>query len=43
MFYFIGDECDNDDDNDKIADNKDNCPLVYNRDQIDTDGKLQLD
>ena len=38
-FRFTGDACESDDDNDKIADEKDNCPLVYNRDQIDTDGK----
>lgn len=35
----LGDACDYDDDNDKIFDEKDNCPLVYNRDQQDTDGK----
>jgi len=34
-----GDVCDYDDDNDKVLDEKDNCPLVYNRDQVDTDGK----
>ena len=34
-----GDACDYDDDNDKVFDDKDNCPVVYNRDQQDTDGK----
>lgn len=36
---FAGDVCDYDDDNDKVLDEKDNCPLIYNRDQQDTDGK----
>jgi len=39
FFSFSGDVCDYDDDNDKVLDEKDNCPLVYNRDQQDTDGK----
>ena len=38
-FSLSGDACDYDDDNDKVFDEKDNCPLVYNRDQQDTDGK----
>lgn len=40
MFSVSGDACDSDDDNDKIVDENDNCPLVYNRDQLDSDGKF---
>ncbi|XP_061651323.1 thrombospondin-1-like [Phyllopteryx taeniolatus] len=32
-----GDECDNDDDNDGIPDDRDNCPRVYNPSQYDAD------
>jgi hypothetical protein len=34
----LGDACDEDDDNDTIADADDNCPLIVNLDQADTDG-----
>lgn len=34
-----GDACDHDDDNDGIPDDKDNCRLVANPDQADSDGK----
>lgn len=33
----IGDNHDTDDDNDTIPDSNDNCPLIANKDQIDTD------
>ena len=33
-----GDACDDDDDNDTVADSDDNCPLVPNPDQTDSDG-----
>ncbi|CAL8272366.1 unnamed protein product [Merluccius merluccius] len=33
----LGDECDNDDDNDGIPDDRDNCPKVYNPAQYDAD------
>lgn len=33
----LGDACDEDDDNDRIADWRDNCPLLVNLDQRDTD------
>uniref|UniRef100_A0A8C5HHU6 Thrombospondin-1 n=1 Tax=Gouania willdenowi TaxID=441366 RepID=A0A8C5HHU6_GOUWI len=33
----LGDECDNDDDNDGIPDDRDNCERVYNPSQYDTD------
>lgn len=36
-----GDACDHDDDNDGIPDDKDNCRLVANPDQADSDGKSQ--
>ena len=36
-----GDACDSDDDNDGVADSSDNCPLVSNADQTDTDGDGQ--
>lgn len=35
-----GDACDHDDDNDGIPDDKDNCRLAFNPDQLDSDGKL---
>lgn len=35
-----GDACDHDDDNDGIPDDKDNCRLVANPDQADSDGKI---
>jgi hypothetical protein len=38
-----GDACDDDDDNDTIADVDDNCPLVSNPDQTDTDSDGQGD
>ena len=34
----IGDACDADDDNDDVIDDIDNCPLVFNPDQADTNG-----
>ncbi|XP_030849758.1 thrombospondin-1 [Strongylocentrotus purpuratus] len=34
----IGDECDRDDDNDHIYDQKDNCQYVSNQNQVDEDG-----
>lgn len=38
MFFFCqGDECDDDDDNDGILDEQDNCRLVPNQDQKDSD------
>ncbi|XP_056282725.1 thrombospondin-1-like [Pseudoliparis swirei] len=33
----LGDECDKDDDNDRIPDDRDNCPRVYNPAQYDSD------
>ena len=30
--------CDEDDDGDGIIDSEDNCPLISNSDQLDTDG-----
>ena len=38
LFSFTGDVCDEDDDNDSIFDALDNCPLVANKNQNDTDG-----
>ena len=38
MVTVIGDACDTDDDNDTVLDGADNCPLVANTDQTDTDG-----
>ena len=35
---FVGDACDNDDDNDGVPDSSDNCRLDSNADQTDTDG-----
>ncbi len=35
----IGDRCDTNDDNDKYPDVVDNCPLVPNDDQLDSDCK----
>ena len=37
ILYFLGDICDNDDDNDNIPDDVDNCPLVVNPNQHDFD------
>ena len=39
FFSFSGDECDDDDENDGISDRYDNCRLVKNPDQRDTNGK----
>ena len=36
-----GDACDSDDDNDGVADSADNCPLVSNAQQLNTDGDSQ--
>lgn len=36
-----GDVCDHDDDNDGIPDDRDNCRLVPNRDQLDSDGQCR--
>lgn len=40
MLLLLGDVCDFDKDNDGVPDNKDNCPLVFNPDQQDTNSKL---
>uniref|UniRef100_A0A8C8D3J5 Thrombospondin-1 n=1 Tax=Oncorhynchus tshawytscha TaxID=74940 RepID=A0A8C8D3J5_ONCTS len=37
-----GDACDHDDDNDGIPDDKDNCRLAFNPDQLDSDGDVFL-
>ena len=42
LFSFTGDVCDEDDDNDSIFDALDNCPLVANKNQNDTDGNMTL-
>ncbi len=34
-----GDACDHDDDNDGVPDDKDNCRLAFNPDQLDSDGE----
>lgn len=34
-----GDVCDDDDDGDGIHDEMDNCPIVHNPDQADSNGK----
>ncbi len=34
-----GDACDHDDDNDGVPDDKDNCRLAFNPDQLDLDGE----
>lgn len=39
MFLLAGDACDDDDDNDGIPDYNDNCVLIFNPDQKDTNGK----
>lgn len=39
VFWNLGDVCDEDDDNDGIPDVFDNCVLIPNPDQIDTNGK----
>ena len=38
--YVTGDVCDEDDDNDGIPDAGDNCVLIPNPDQTDSNGKL---
>lgn len=38
----LGDACDPDDDNDGINDAEDNCPLVVNPQQEDSDGKKSI-
>ena len=38
IISFLGDACDDDDDNDGIKDNKDNCRIVSNPDQKDSNG-----
>ena len=40
--FSTGDACDPDDDNDNVFDTVDNCRLVYNPDQADSDGKLVI-
>lgn len=42
LFSFTGDVCDEDDDNDSIFDALDNCPLVANKNQNDTDGNMEF-
>ena len=37
-----GDECDSDDDNDGISDKLDNCRLIKNRDQKDSEGRNHI-
>ena len=39
LFCYVGDACDNDDDNDGIKDKDDNCPKVHNPLQEDEDGE----
>ena len=39
QFLSQGDACDDDDDNDKIVDGDDNCRLIPNPDQKDSDSK----
>ena len=41
VFCLSGDKCDDDDDNDKIPDSRDNCRLIPNPDQYDTDSEYR--
>ncbi len=38
--FYLGDECDPDDDNDGVPDELDNCRLIANPDQKDSIGKV---
>ena len=38
IFFTTGNACDDDDDNDGIPDEKDNCRIIKNPDQKDSDG-----
>jgi hypothetical protein len=42
LFHCTGNVCDDDDDDDGVSDDEDNCPLVSNPDQTDTDGKITM-
>ena len=36
LYCFLGDKCDDDDDNDGITDIRDNCRIIPNPDQVDS-------